>query len=346
MTVESAPAATDPTTKPGERNPQKTKRPLGRRLLRFLESYALLVLLVVMVIFFSVWPQTSGVFLTPANLQILVASQAVLGVVALGALIPLICGEFDLAVGAVAALSAVLVAQVLSSGAAIWVGLIVALGVGAAVGLANGLIVTKAGVNAVVATLGMSTILVGVIRHDTGGLAPPSDIPAALTDFGNGTMLGLPIIFVALLAAAGIVYFVLDHTPMGRHIYALGSNPAAAALVGLKNNRLRALALFAGAVLCGLAGWLYVARAGGADPKLSATFTLPALAAAFLSAASVRPGRYNVWGAMIAIYFLAVLNNGLNLAGAETYVSEYVNGVALIAGVALAAVLRKRSQSA
>jgi len=346
MTAKSAELATEPVLKLGEHYVQGIKRPLGRRLLRFLESYALLVLLVVMVIFFSVWPQTSGVFLTPANLQILVASQAVLGVVALGALIPLICGEFDLAVGAVAALSAVLVAQVLSSGVPVWIGLMVALGVGAAVGIANGLIVTKLGVNAVVATLGMSTILVGVIRHDTGGLAPPSDIPAALTDFGNGKFLGLPMIFVALIAAAGIVYFVLDHTPMGRQIYALGSNPAAAVLVGLKNNRLRGLALFAGAVLCGLAGWLYVARAGGADPKLSGTFTLPALAAAFLSAASVSPGRYNVWGAIIAIYFLAVLNNGLNLAGAETYVSEYVNGIALIAGVALAAVLRKRSHSA
>lgn len=346
MSVKTAASATEAGLQTGERDVEKTKRRVGGPLLRFLESYALLVLLVVMVIFFAVWPQTSGVFLTPANLQILVASQAVLGVVALGALIPLICGEFDLAVGAVAALSAVLVAQVLSSGASIWVGLLVALGVGAAVGLANGLIVTKARVNAVVTTLGMSTILVGVIRHDTGGLAPPSDIPAALTDFGNGKILGLPIIFVALLAAAGVVYFVLDHTSLGRQIYALGSNPAAAALVGLKSNRLRLLALFVGAVLCGLAGWLYVARAGGADPKLSGTFTLPALAAAFLSAASVRPGRYNVWGAIIAIYFLAVLNNGLNLAGAETYVSDYVNGIALIAGVALAAVLRKRSQSA
>jgi ribose transport system permease protein len=346
VTIKSAEPATGPVLKSAAPEVREGNQGVGRRLLRFLESYALLVLLVVMVIFFSVWPQTSDVFLTAANLRILVASQAVLGVVALGALIPLICGEFDLAVGAVAALSAVLVAQVLSAGAPIWLGLLAALGVGAAVGVANGLIVTKAGVNAVVATLGMSTILVGVIRHDTGGLAPPSDIPAALTDFGNGTILGLPIIFVALLAAAGIVYFVLDHTPVGRQIYALGSNPAAAALVGLKKNRLRGLALFVGAVLCGVAGWLYVARAGGADPKLSGTFTLPALAAAFLSAASVRPGRYNVWGAIIAIYFLAVLNNGLNLAGAETYVSEYLNGAALIAGVALAAVMRKRNQSA
>ena len=83
MTAKSAELATEPVLKLGEHNVQGIKRPLGRRLLRFLESYALLVLLVVMVIFFSVWPQTSGVFLTPANLQILVASQAVLGVVAL-----------------------------------------------------------------------------------------------------------------------------------------------------------------------------------------------------------------------------------------------------------------------
>jgi len=311
---------------------------------RFLEAYALLILLVAMVIFFSVWPVTAEIFPTAANLRILVASQAVLGVVALGAVIPLICGEFDLSVGAVAALSAVLVAQTLSAGHAVLVGIAVAVAAGGLVGIANGLIVTRLHVNAVVCTLGMSTVVVGLIRQDTGGLAPPSKIPASLTDFGTGTVAGIPIIFLVLLAVAAATYFVLDHTPLGRRIYALGSSPAAAELVGLQTRRLRFTVLFVGALLCGVAGLLYVARAGGADPKLSGTFTLPALAAAFLSAASVRPGRYNVWGVIIAIYFLAVLNNGLNLAGAQTYVSDYLNGGALIIGVALASTMRRRNQ--
>jgi ribose transport system permease protein len=341
-------SSTEPAAAVEAPQPPRHEEPVLRRgrarALRVLEAYALLILLVVMVIFFSLWSKTSAVFPTAANLRILVASQSVLGVVALGALIPLICGEFDLSVGAVAALSAVLVAQTLSSGAPVIAGIAVALGAGAAVGLVNGLIVTRMHVNAVVCTLGMSTVVVGIIEQDTGGLAPPSNIPQGLVNFGTGSVLGIPIIFVLLAAITGVTYFVLDHTPLGRRIYALGSNPAAAELVGLRTRRLQFIVLFVGSTLCGVAGLLYVARAGGADPKLSSTFTLPALAAAFLSAASVRPGRYNVWGVIIAIYFLAVLNNGLNLAGAQTYVSDYLNGAALIIGVALAAVMRRRNR--
>ncbi len=329
-----APDLSDPAPRPAP--------PARRRVVRFLESYALLVLLAGMVLFFSFWPATSEVFPTAANLRILVASQAVLGVVALGALVPLVCQEFDLSVGAITALSAVATAQILSAGQPIIAGIVAAIGIGALVGVANGLIVTRLGVNAVVTTLGMATLLVGIIRQNTGGLAPPSDIPEALTDFGAGSVLGVPLVFIALLVIAFAVYFLLDHTTLGRQIYALGSNPAAAELVGLRTRRLRFLALTIGGTLCGIAALLYVARAGGADPKLSGTFTLPALAAAFLSAASVQPGRYNVWGAIIAIYFLAVLNNGLNLAGAQPFVADYLNGAALILGVALAAFMRRR----
>jgi len=333
------------TTGDAEGSPRRQKNFFSRASLsHFLGAYALLILLVAMIVFFSVWPETSDVFPTFANLRILVASQSVLAVIALGALIPLICGEFDLSVGATAALSAVSVAMVLSSGSPVLIGVLVALGIGLAVGFANGFIVTRMRVNAVVTTLGMATILDGVIRQMTGGLAPSSKIPAILTNFGTGSIFGIPNIFIAMLVIAGAVYFMLDHTPLGRRIYALGSNPAAAELVGLRTRRLRFLVLLIGSLLSGLAGLLYVARAGGADPKLSATFMLPALAAAFLSAASVKPGRYNVWGLIIAIYFLAVLNNGLNLAGAPTFVADYLNGGALILGVSLAAVMRLRAQ--
>ena len=343
MTTPSAESVSVSETTGGkQRNERATRRGRGA-VVRFLEEYALFILLVAMAIFFSLWSKTSATFPTAANLRILVASQGVLGVVALGALIPLICGEFDLSVGATAALSAVTVAQILG-GIPLLAGIAVAVGIGMAVGLVNGLIVTRLHVSAVVCTLGISTVLLGVIEQDTGGLAPPSNIPASLTDFGNGMIAGIPVIFLALLVIAGGTYFVLDHTPIGRRIYALGSNPAAAELVGLRTRRLRFTVLFVGATLCGVAGLLYVARAGGADPQISTTFTLPALAAAFLSAASVRPGRYNVWGVVIAIYFLAVLNNGLNLAGAKPYVSDYLNGAALIIGVALAANMRRRSR--
>jgi ribose transport system permease protein len=329
------PAGTAPT-------PRAARRTVRERLVAFLEAYALLIVLAAIALFFCVWPQTADTFPTVANIRILVASQAVIGVIALGALLPLLCTEFDLSVGNVAALSAVLVAGYVSEGHNVLLGVGLAVVIGAAVGCANALIVTKGHVSGVITTLGMSTIIAGVILQQTGGLAPASSIPDSLTNFGTGLVAGVPIIFLMLLVVAGVVYFVLSHTSFGRQMYAVGSNVEAAKLVGLRTDRIRGAAFVAGSILCAIGGLLYISRAGGASPNVGATFTLPALAAAFLSAAAVRPGRFNVWGTVIAIFFLAVLNNGLNLAGVAPYVNDYVNGGALIVGVAMAAVLYRR----
>jgi ribose transport system permease protein len=140
------------------------------------------------------------------------------------------------------------------------------------------------------------------------------------------------------------VYYLLGHTPYGRYLYAFGSNRGAARLVGIRTKLTLGMTFVIAGVLSGLAGILQVSRAGSADPKLGETFTLPALAAAFLSAAAIKPGRYNVWGTLVAIFFLAVLNNGLNLAGSPQYVANYVNGAALIVGVGLAVKLGRREQ--
>ncbi|XBB67834.1 ABC transporter permease [Nocardioides sp. WV_118_6] len=312
------------------------------RLVAFAEAYALLILLGVIALFFCFWPQTADTFPTVANIRILLASQAVIGVISLGALLPLLCTEFDLSVGNVAALSAVFVAAFLSDGGNVLLGVGLAVLVGLAVGTVNAVIVTRGHVSGVITTLGMSTILAGVILQRTGGLAPASDIPDSLTSFGTGLVAGVPAIFITLIVVAGAVYFVLSHTSFGRQMYAVGSNVEAAKLVGLRVDRIRGIAFVAGSVLCAIGGLLYVSRAGGASPNVGATFTLPALAAAFLSAAAVRPGRFNVWGTVVAIFFLAVLNNGLNLAGVKPYVNDYVNGGALIIGVAMAAVLYRR----
>jgi ribose transport system permease protein len=139
------------------------------------------------------------------------------------------------------------------------------------------------------------------------------------------------------------VYYALNHTPLGRYAYAIGSNRSAARLVGIRSRLVLGGTFVASGALSGAAGVLEVARAGSADPNIGATLTLPALAAAFLSVAAIRPGRFNVGGTLVAIFFLAVLNSGLNLAGAADYVQNYVNGAALIVGVALSARLGGRT---
>lgn len=307
-----------------------------------LEAYALPLLAVIAAIFFSIWPRTSQTFPTAANLQVLIGTQTVIAIVALGALVPLAAGEWDLSVGATAGLAAVSAAQVMSNGAGVIAALICGLGIGVGVGLLNALITTRARVNAVITTLGMATILAGLINQRTGGLAVVSNIPTAVTDFGTGTWLGVPRTAYAVGLLAAGVHYVFEHTPMGRYLYALGCNRSAANLVGIRVKLMLGASFVLAGALAAAGGCLQVARAGGADPNVGTGFTLPALAAAFLSAASIRPGKYNVPGTLVALLFLAVVNSGLNLAGAPPFVNSYVNGSALIAGVALAAWLGRR----
>lgn len=317
---------------------------LRRPLRHYLEAYAFLGLLLAAALFFSVWPETGETFTSAANLRTLVSSNSVIAIVALAALVPLVCNEFDLSVGAIAGLSAVFVATALAGGTPVPLGIALGIGLGLLVGCANALLVTRVGVNAVIATLGVSIVLAGVVNQKTGGISVSGDIPLAFTEFGSSNWFGVPKIAYVLALLALAVYYLLEHTPYGRYLYAFGSNREAARLVGIRTKLTLGVAFLVSGALCGAAGILQVARAGSADPKVGETFTLPALAAAFLSAAAIKPGRYNVAGTLVAIFFLAVLNNGLNLAGSPEYVSNYVNGVALIAGVALAVRLGRRQE--
>lgn len=340
--LEPTPQMSDEPPSPvtGERRRGRSRFRMG-----MLEPYALLILLVLIAAFFTLWSKTSATFLTSANLQILVANQVVPAIIALGALIPLVCNEFDLSVGATGGLSAVYVASAMSSGMPVFAALLLGIGIGAAVGGVNALLVTRMGVNGVITTLGTSTIIAGVVYQKTGGLSITSNIPNGVTNFGSATWIGIPRVGFALILVAIGVYYLLDHTPIGRYTYAFGSNRAAARLVGVRTNLVLVVSFVAAGALSGVAGVLYVARAGGADPNVGPGFTLTALAAAFLSAAAIKPGRYNVGGTLVAIFFLAVLNSGLNLAGAPPYISSYVNGAALIIGVGLAVLVGRKTRS-
>ncbi|GAB7003210.1 ribose ABC transporter permease [Nocardioides sp. AN3] len=322
---------------------EPVRRP--RRSVRsYLEAYAFLGLLVGAFVFFSLWSRTSATFPTSANLQVLLGSNTVVAITALAALIPLICNEWDLSIGGSAALSSVFVAQFMTNGMNPFLALVIGIAIGVCVGVVNAVLVTRMGVNAVITTLGISIIITGIISLKTGGVTVAGNISQGVTDFGTLSWLGIPRTVYALALVAVVVYYLIDHTPFGRYLYALGSNRSAARLAGIRVKLVVGLTFVIAGAVCGAAGVLQVARSGGANPHLADALLLPALAAAFLSAAAIRPGKYNVGGVLVAVYFLAVLNSGLNLAGAQPYVANFVNGGALIIGVGLAARLGDRRE--
>jgi ribose transport system permease protein len=257
-----------------------------------------------------------------------------------------VAGQIDLSIGPNAGLTSVLCAGLMSySGWSLVPAVVVAILVGLLIGVINGILVAKIGIGSIIATLGMSSVLSAIVLAYSGGLSITTGISTELIGLGSGKWLGLPKLFYFLAGTALVVWYLLEKTPAGKNLYAIGSSSRAALLVGISVSRqtFRSLVLAGG--IAGCAGVLLVAAVGAGSPQLGANYTLPAVAAAFLGATSINPGRYNVWGTVAAVFFLAVAVNGLTLLGAAPWVNELFDGAALIVGVGLgvyAGLLRKR----
>ena len=332
----AAPQASEPSA---ESTPHaKTSRTRG--IVFAVQRYGLLLLFALVVVGFSAMMPES--FATVLNFRNITANQSVLAIVTLAAIIPLIGGHFDLSIGAGLGATSIATASLLSHGTPLWVAAIAGIALGAAVGLLNGVMVAKLGVNALITTLGIATILTGLTVKYTGGLSIITGIPDSLTDFGAGTWLGLPRTLYVLGVVSLLVWYLLEHTPYGRELHAVGANALAARLVGVGVDRIVILSFVATGTLVGFAGVLQVARQGGGNPQIGASFTLPVLSSAFLGATTVHPGRFNVPGTLLAVFFLATSVSGLALAGVDNWVESLFNGTALVLAVGLSTVLGRR----
>lgn len=313
---------------------------------RLIEAYAFPALTLALVVLFCLLPATRETFATTGNLQVVLASQAVPILIALAVLLPVIASVWDFTPGAVAGLSSVLAADVLSSGGSIGVALAVALLLGMLIGAINAVLVVGLKVNSVIATLGVTIIIAGVVQSITDGTSIVAGIPVSLTDFGSSRVLGIPTVVVVALAIAALTAYLLRTTPFGRLLFAIGSNRKAAGLVGLRVNLLTSVSFIAGGLLAGCAGALLLSQSGAGNPGVGPGFTLAGYAAVFLGTVAISPGRWNVGGVIVAIAFLGTLSSGLVLAGAASSTTDIINGLALLAGVAIATYVgRKRGRN-
>ncbi|MDY7103044.1 MAG: ABC transporter permease [Actinomycetota bacterium] len=315
------------------------------RLVVRLEPYALPGLLGLLLLFFSVLPASADTFPTAANLSFLTGNQAITMLLAVALVVPLVSGHFDFSVGAVAASTSVLAASLMSSfDAPLVLAVAAAVAGGVAIGTVNGVLVARFGMNSFVSTLGVATLLGGLIQLRTGGRPIISGISGTLIRFGSDTWLGVPRIVYVVLVVVTAVWYLLAHTPFGRSLYAIGSNPRAARLVGLPLQRYTLLAFVTSSTLAAVAGVALTARTGGATADPGLTLLFPALAAAFLGATAIQPGRFNVWGTVIGVVFVSVSVSGLTLAGADAWVNPVFNGAALLIAVGLSSFLARRRE--
>lgn len=331
-TTDQGPATTTPTV-PAVRT--RSARGVAER-------FALLgVWLAVLVVFSVLRPET---YPTAGNLQSVLGSQAVLLIVALGVLLPLTTGEFDLSVASTLSLSAMVTAVLnVQHGWGIAASVAAGLGAALAVGAANAVGVVRFGIPSFIVTLGSGTFALGVVQWISGQTSVTGIDPALVSATVGGRFLGVPLQFYVALLAAVLLALLLEFTPLGRRLLFVGRNPKVAELSGFAVDRLRAGAFLGAAFVAGLAGVVYAGALGGADPSSGQSFLLPAFAAAYLGATTIVPGRFNPLGTVVAVYFLSSGIVGLQMLGAQNFVQQLFYGGALVVAVGLSRYVRRRA---
>lgn len=281
------------------------------------------------------------------NLTLVLSQNAHVAFVATAVTITLIAGQFDLSAGPLVGLSAILTAGLNANEGLPLIGtLLVVVAFGALVGLVNGLLVTRANVDAFIATLAVGGAVGGITILYSGGLVIYSGISQVLLNAGTYKFAGisLPIWYAVILLVVG--WAVARQTILGRHWYASGANPDAARLAGVPVGRMIIFAFIATGILSALAGIVLTARMGSADPTVGPDLLLPAFAAAFLGSSILSDGRFTIVGTILATFLIACAAAGLDALGLSAGVKPIFNGAVLVGAVALTALLRRRAGGA
>jgi ribose transport system permease protein len=311
--------------------------------LRILSVWGLLALIVILVVVFSILlPQTFPTFF---NFQSILSNKSISVLLALAVMIPMAANNFDLSVGYVVG-----IAQVLAIGLQVNQGLswplaaLLILVLGAFVGLINGLLVTRAHIDSFIATLGTGTVLYGLDEWYTGGTQVTGTLQPGFTNLAAtvGGAHGIPAPALYVLVVSLALWAIFDYLPAGRFVYVLGANPRAAELNGISAERYVTAAFIAGATLAAFAGVILEAELRVGQSSVGPEYLLPSFTGALLGATSVKPGRVNVWGTLLAVGVLSVTVAGLQQLGAPFFVEQIFNGTMLVVAVGLAVYATRR----
>jgi ribose transport system permease protein len=313
---------------------------------RIVRQRELLLLVFILLVVLATVSQTS-LFLTKANLNALFLAMSVNGLVAIGMTILLVSGGFDLSVGSMAALSGVVAGVLFSAGANSLVAVGAAVACGVVVGLTNGVLISKVGLNPLVCTLAMLSILRGLVYVITGG-SDQTDFPESFTNFGQGTFLGWPLPVWYLIGATIAADVLLRRWRPLRRAFFIGANESASRALGIPVDRAKISYYVVASVLAAIAGLVLAARVGAATTTAGTGMELAVIAGVVIGGASLSGGEGSVIGSFLGVLLLTLINNVLGLLGVDTYWQVFVAGAVLMLAVLLDRIgerLRSRSIS-
>jgi ribose transport system permease protein len=288
------------------------------------------LIVLLMVILFTV---SSDVFLSAPNFRNIGVSAAALAAVSFGQTFAILTAGLDLSVGSTVALVSIVGALVMRS-QGIPADVLAALATGAAVGLVNGIVITRFKVFPFIATLAMMSVVSGLALSLSGGVAV-TGVPTAFGDLAYQRILEVPVPVIMAAAVLVVAFLVLRYTRLGRRIFAVGGNEEAARLSGIEVARIKIAAYVMSGVCAAVGSIILTARVASGQPSLGATLPLESVAAAVLGGISLFGGRGSIIGVAFGVLFISILSNGLNLLNVPSYTQMMLVGAALILAVAL-----------
>lgn len=294
-------------------------------------EYALYFVLLLLVIILTA---STDKFLTTSNIISVLRQISIQAIVAVGMTMIIILGQIDLSVGAIVAFASVLNAILLRQGISIPLSILITAIVSSIWGLINGAITARYKIHAFLVTLAMLTVIRGITYTMTGGY-PIGDLPKAFYSIGAGHLwiIPYPVIYMVLIYALG--YFILNWTPFGRSIYAIGGNSEAARLSGIHIERIKIAVFTASAFFSAIAGIILSSRLMAGSPETGNGWELDIIAAVIIGGTNLFGGEGKITGTLVGMLFVGILTNGMILLGISPYMQQVIRGVVILAAVVL-----------
>lgn len=288
--------------------------------------------LIGLVLIFVIFSALAPTFLTVPNLLNILQQSSINACIALGMTLVIISGGIDLSVGPTAAMAAVIAASLLTGGAPIAVAIGGALLVGALAGAINGALIAYGGLQPFIVTLGTLSLYRASALIYTGG-NPIFGLPPEFRTLFNSAIFGVPSAVVIVAVIAFIIWIVLNKTPLGEYLMAVGGNAEAAYISGVPVAMTKIAAYVISGVLAAIASLILIGRLGAAEPTLGNLWELDAIAAAAIGGASLMGGKGSVVGTILGAIILGSLRNGLTLLNVQAFYQLLATGLIIIAAM-------------